>query len=110
MGTAARTPEPGPTVYLSRSDVDQVARPRTDFAIRTDRMPRETVLVADLTLWISAQGRIVHWQIEHGDTSAPWVQEVFADLPRTRMEPARLRGQAVASTLQIQIALDNRVL
>lgn len=100
----------GQVVYLPASDVDQVAKPRMDFVIRVDRLPRDTLLVAELTLWVSAHGRIVHWQVEHVDASAPWVQEVFSALSRTRMEPARLRGSAVASTLQIQIALDNRIL
>ena len=109
-GASTKNHDEGSIVYLTASDVDEVAKPRSDFVIRADRLPRETLLVAEVTLWISARGRIVHWQIDHVDASAPWVQEVFSGLTRTRMEPARLRGQAVASTLHIQVALDNRVL
>lgn len=103
-----KTPE-RELAYFPADAVDTRARPIVDWVLRPEVLPPDRLYSVIFTVWVAADGRIDHWQVQRQSPPGAWAGELLADLKGTPMSPARLAGRAVASETTIELALDNRL-
>ncbi len=96
-----------PLRYHTSQDVDTRAVPTIDWVIHRESVPRNSLAVLVITVWVSATGVVDHFQIEDQQPAGSWVSSALSSLQTTTMEPATLGGEPVASTMTIEISLDN---
>jgi hypothetical protein len=101
--------DPGwnPVNYRTSQEVDTRAAPVMDWMINRESVPRKAFATVIVTVWVSAAGVIDHFQIESQEPAGDWASAALNSLPTTLMEPATLGGEPVASTMTVEISLDN---
>jgi len=101
--------DPGwnPVNYRTSQEVDTRAAPVMDWMINRESAPRKSFATVIVTVWVSAAGVIDHFQIESQEPEGDWTSAALSSLQATLMEPATLGGEPVASTMTVEISLDN---
>ncbi|MDO8449057.1 MAG: hypothetical protein Q7T10_09655 [Rhodoferax sp.] len=98
-----------PALYRSSAEVDTTAAPTIDWVVNRQSMPKAGGTLLVVTVWISATGVIDHFELEQQQPSGDWATAALSSLQTTVMEPATLGGAPVASTMTIEISLDNHI-
>ncbi|HOZ63452.1 MAG TPA: hypothetical protein PK497_03540 [Burkholderiaceae bacterium] len=96
-----------PLNYRTSQEVDTRAIPVIDWMINHESAPGKSFATVIVTVWVSAAGVIDHFQIESQEPAGDWTSGALYSLPTTLMEPATLGGEPVASTMTVEISLDN---
>jgi hypothetical protein len=96
-----------PRQYRSSQEVDTRSVPAIEWIINHGAAPKNSFAMLIVTVWVSAEGEIDHFQIEDQQPGGDWVAEALSGFQTTVMEPATLAGVPVASTMTIEISLDN---
>jgi len=96
-----------PVNYRTSQEVDTRAAPVMDWMINRESAPRKSFATVIVTVWVSAAGVIDHFQIERQEPEGDWMPAALSSLQTTLMEPATLGGEPVASTMTLEISLDN---
>lgn len=103
-----QTPGWNSQLYYKSSDVDTRAAPAIEWIIDQRMAPPTRHVVLIVTVWVSAMGTIDHYELEDQQPDGDWAISALSTLSTTLMEPATLNGEAVASTMTIEISFDNR--
>lgn len=98
-----------PTLYRSSAEVDTTAAPTIDWVVNRQSVPTVGATLLVVTVWISATGVIDHFELVQQQPSGDWATAALSSLQTTGMEPATLGGVPVASTMTIEISLDNHI-
>jgi hypothetical protein len=93
--------------YYSSLEIDTRAAPTIDWAVNRSTMPKGGTVLLIITIWISAVGVVDHFELEQQQPSGDWASAALSSLQTTIMEPATLGGVPVASTMTIEISLNN---
>jgi hypothetical protein len=93
--------------YLTTELLQTRAAPKLNWKIRQEMLPKNQIVVVTFTVWISAEGRIDHYAETHEEIQPRWWSEALADLRETDMEPATLNNRPVASTMTVEVIVDN---
>lgn len=104
---SATDPGWNPANYRTSQEVDTRAAPVMDWMINRESAPGKGFATVILTVWVSAAGVIDHFQIESQEPAGDWTSAALYSLQTTLMEPATLGGEPVASTMTVEISLDN---
>lgn len=107
-GVALET-SPGwnPLHYRLSNEVDTRSIPAIEWTINHGAAPKNSVAILIVTVWVSAVGEIDHFHVENQQPGGDWVAEALSGFQTTVMEPATLAGVPVASTMTVEISLDN---
>lgn len=81
--------------------------PVDDWVINKQAIPKGQLAILQLTIWISATGAIDHVVVENAAFQPAWAVQALATIRDTPMEPAILNNKPVASTMTIELVIDN---
>ncbi|WP_139313438.1 hypothetical protein [Rhodoferax antarcticus] len=107
LSSSDSNPGWSPLLYRSSHEVDTRTVPAVDWVIHPDSAPKNTLATVVVTVWVSAMGVVDHFQIEDQQPAGDWTSATMSSLQTTIMEPATLGGEPVASTMTIEIFIDN---
>lgn len=94
-------------LYRSSPDVDTRAAPTIDWAVNRQAVPNGVYAQLVVTIWISAEGVVDHFELLQQQPSGDWATAVLSSFQTTAIEPATLAGMPVASTMTIELSFDN---
>lgn len=94
---------PTPTDYLPIGSVDLAASSTDDWAINTEILPRGYSMRIILKLWISANGRIDHWEFEVEPHNEVLALKALEKIKQAQIQPALLNKMPVPSFRQLEI-------
>lgn len=114
-GVALREPAPErsgagalmATRYLDASELDQAARPVADWLLDEEALQALPHTLVQLRLKVSAEGRIDHVEVVRAEPPGEWVLAALRPLRHTPMQAGLRGGEAVASTLVVELATEN---
>lgn len=92
--------------YLPADQLDHAPSPEPGWILDEDAFSEVGAARMVLRLWVSAQGRIDRVAVLHAEPGGPWVDRAILPLPETRMRPGERAGQAVASTVVVELLAD----
>lgn len=93
-------------LYRSSPDVDTRAAPTIDWAVNRQAVPNGVYAQLVVTIWISAEGVVDHFELLQQQPSGDWATAVLSSFQTTAIEPATLAGMPVASTMTIELSFD----
>lgn len=100
---AVAPPLPSPDGYYPFEDVDQPATPLGDWLIDGNVLPRGAIVRIELWLWISANGKIDHWELGPDTPINPELERALAELDQTPVQPALRNNIAVPSFRRLEV-------
>jgi hypothetical protein len=94
-------------LYRTSIEVDTRSAPTIEWVLLRESVPKNSMAVLVVTVWVSDSGVVDHFELEDQQPNGDWAAAVLSSLQTTVMEPATLGGVPVASTMTIEITLDN---
>lgn len=92
--------------YLQADQLDRAPSPEPGWILDEDAFSEVGAARMVLRLWVSAQGQIDRVAVLSAEPSGTWIDRAIRPLPKTRMRPGERAGQAVASTIVVELFAD----
>lgn len=93
--------------YSESAGLDAIAIPSTTWILNTDSIFASQVVVLRLQLSIAADGSLDNYLVMSTTTSEAQTQYILKDFTATLFIPATKEGQPIASTMEVEIKVDN---
>lgn len=92
--------------YVQADQLDRAPSPEPGWILDEDAFSEVGSARMVLRLWVSAQGHIDRVDVLRAEPAGAWVDRAIRPLPETRMRPGERAGQAVASSIVVELFAD----
>ena len=93
--------------HAGSAGVEHIAAPSTAWVLNTDSISATQVVVLNLQLYIDADGKLDNYFVINSTAGEEQTQYILKDFLATMFTPAAMEGRTIASTIAVEIKIDN---